>query len=90
MPDGKRLPDTGNPTHHGGLVVIQILRPGDIFTAEVDLSKWFTFVEPNTYRITGVFEMPVIDPASSDGFGPVVWDELAAGECIVRVVARGR
>ena len=87
---GKSLPDTGDPTNHGGMVVSKTLRPGETFTAEVDLSDWFTFVEPNTYRITGVFEMPVMDPAGPDRFGPAVWDDLAAGECVVRVVARGR
>lgn len=88
--DGKGLPDTGDPTNFGGLVGSKTLQPGDTFTAEVDLSKWFTFSEPNTYRVTGVFELPVIDPASPDGFRPVVWDDLAVGECVVRVVARER
>jgi len=87
---GKGLPDIGDPTNHGGVFVCESLRPGDTFTAEVDLSKWFTFSEPNTYRVTGVFELPVIDPASLEGFWPVVWDDLAVGECVVRVVAQER
>jgi hypothetical protein len=40
--------------------------------------------------VTGVFELPVVDPASPDGFGPILWDDLAVGECDVRVVARER
>lgn len=87
---GKGLPDTGDARNHGGMVASKTLRPGDVFTAEVDLSKWFAFTEPNTYRVTGVFEMPVVDAASTDGFGPVVWDDLATGECDVRVVGRLR
>jgi hypothetical protein len=87
-PGGKGLPDTGDPTNFGGISVSKTLAPGEAFTTEVDLSKWFAFSEPDTYRVTGVFEMPVIDPTSPDGFGPVVWDDLAVGECGVRVVAR--
>ncbi len=88
--DGQGLPDTGDPTNFGGKMVSETLRPGDTFTAEVDLSRWFTFPEPNTYRVTGVFELPVIDPASPDGFSPVVWDDLAVGECDVRIVSPAR
>ncbi len=88
--DGKGLPDGGDPTNFGGLMSGKTLPPGETFTAVVDLSKWFTFPAPQTYRVTGVFEMPVIDPAGQDGFGPVLWDDLAVGECDVRVVARGQ
>ncbi len=85
--DGKGLPDIGDPTNFGGISVSKTLAPGETFTTDVDLSKWFTFTEPNTYRVTGILELPVIDPASPDGFRPVLWDDLAVGECIVRVEA---
>ena len=88
--DGKGLPDTGDPQHFGGISQSVMLKPGEVYTAEVDLSKWFKFAEPNTYQITGVFEMPVIGPPTGkdgDGWGPVLWDDLAVGECSVRVTA---
>jgi RNA polymerase sigma factor (sigma-70 family) len=84
---GKGLPDTGEPENFGGKVRVVTLKPGEIYTADVELTKWFKFTEPNSYRITGVFEMPVIDPLS-EKFGPVIWDDLAVGECAVRVVAK--
>jgi len=84
-PDGKGLPDTGDPTNFGGIVISKTLGLGETFTAEVDLSKWFTFSEPNAYRVTGVLELPIIDPTSPDEFRPVVWDDLAVAECVVRV-----
>ena len=88
--DGKGLPDTGDPRNHGGRSQSIMLKPGEVYTAEVDLSKWFQFAEPNTYQITGVLEMPVIGPPTGkdgDGWGPVLWDDLAVGECSVRVTA---
>ncbi len=87
---GKGLPDVGDARNHGGISTSKTLRPGEVFAAEVDVTKWFAFTEPDTYRVTGVFEMPVIDPASADGFGPVVWDDLAVGDCAVMVVAKKR
>ena len=85
--DGKGLPDTGDPHNFGGRSRSITLKPGEVYTTEVDLSKWFKFAEPNTYQITGVFEMPVIDPTSAEGWRPVLWDDLAVGECSVRVTA---
>jgi hypothetical protein len=84
---GKGVPDTGDPENHGGKVRVVTLKPGESYTAEVELTKWFKFAEPDSYRITGVFEMPVIDPLS-EKFGPVTWDDLAVGECTIRVVAK--
>jgi hypothetical protein len=86
---GKAVPDTGDSTNFGGIMGTQFLKPGEVFTADVDLSKWFTFTDPQTYRITGVFEMPVLDPnGSTNSFGPTVWDDLATGECFIRVVRK--
>lgn len=82
--EGVGLADTGNANHFGGKTMSKLLKPGEVFTTEVDLTKWFTFEEGN-YRITGVFEMPVIASDSDNGFDPVVWDDLAVGECTVRI-----
>jgi hypothetical protein len=84
---GKSLPDIGDPENYGGKVMGKVLQPGETFTTKVDLSKWFAFSSADTYKITGIFEMPIIDPASADGFRPLLWDDLAVGECSVRVVA---
>ncbi len=87
---GKSVPDIGDPLNFGGISTSNTLKPGETFTADVDLSKWFSFSQPDTYRITGVFEMPVIDPESSDGFSPLIWDDLVVGECLVRVTGKGK
>ena len=83
--NGKALPDVGDPTNFGGLAGSHHLQSGEVFRTGVDLSKWFTFTRPGTYRVTGILELPVIDPDEPDRFGPVVWDDLAVGECDVRV-----
>ncbi|QDU22703.1 hypothetical protein [Urbifossiella limnaea] len=82
--DGKGLPDTGDATNFGGIMSVRALRPGEAFRAEVDVTKWFTFPRPGTYRVTGILELPVLAP-DDDGFGPTVWDDLAVGECDVRI-----
>lgn len=82
--DGKGLPDTGDAHNFGGLMSVRTLRPGEVFRAEVDVTKWFTFPRPGTYRVTGILELPILD-ADDEGFGPTVWDDLAVGECDVRI-----
>ena len=86
--DGKGLADTGDPTNFGGISQCITLQPDEVYTAKVELTKWFTFQEPNTYRITGVLEMPMKDAKAAEAFGPTVWDDLAVGECEVRVVKK--
>jgi hypothetical protein len=84
---GKAVPDTGDPNHHGGISYNQVLKPGEVFTAKVDLSKWFTFTDADTYRITGLFELQLYEPDRGIGSQPT-WDDLAVGDCFVRVVAK--
>jgi len=82
---GKAVPDTGDPTNFGGLNSVLTLRPGESFSQAVQLDKWFTFAEPDTYRVTGLFELELHDSAGPDG--RVIWNDLAAGECLVKVAA---
>lgn len=84
--EGKGLPDVGDTTNFGGKVQSITLKPGESYSATVELTKWFKFEKQDTYRVTGIMEMPMIDANSKDGFAPEVWDELAVGECFVRVV----
>jgi hypothetical protein len=83
---GKAVPDTGDPLNFGGIGSVRTLQPGETFTASVDLGKWFNFTDPDIYRVTGIFEMAIQDPARAD-WRPI-WEDLAVGECFVRVVAR--
>jgi len=85
---GKGLPDVGDPNNFGGISRSITLKPGESYSATVELTKWFKFEKRDTYRVTGIFEMPLIDPKSDDGFRPELWDELAVGEFVVRVVER--
>jgi hypothetical protein len=86
---GKAVPDTGDPNHFGGICTIQTLKPGEVFTAKVDLSKWFTLADPDTYRITGLFELELYEPGRGLDGRPI-WDDLAVGDVLVRVVAKGK
>jgi RNA polymerase sigma factor (sigma-70 family) len=83
---GKGLPVIGGANNFGGISRSITLKPGESYSATVELTKWFKFEKHDTYRVTGIFEMPMIDPKSEDGFRPAIWDELAVGEFVVRIV----
>ena len=79
---GKPLSDTGNPTNHGGVGAFRELKPNDVFRKQVDLSKWFKFEKPDTYRITGIYELELHD---KDFGARVLWNDFAIGRCLVRI-----
>lgn len=72
----------------GGIVSTKTLKPGESFSTTVGLDKWFRFIEPGTYQVTGILELPLYDPDAADPFGKVIWDELAVGECEIRIVKK--
>jgi hypothetical protein len=82
---GKSVPDTGDPTNFGGLGTWKELKPGEVFESTIDLDRWFKFTEPDSYRITGIFELDVVPPG--DGFGRAIWEDFAVGQCVVYVEA---
>jgi hypothetical protein len=86
---GKAVPDTGDPNHHGGLSSLRPLKPGESVRHTIKLDRWFTFAEPDTYRITGLFELELhVMPRRE--LHQVIWDELVVGECMIKVVAPGK
>jgi hypothetical protein len=86
---GKAVPDTGDPTNFGGISSYRTLKPGESLTATVPLDRWFQFTEPDTYRVTGLYQLELYERPAAQGVGEVIWDDVAAGDCLVRVV-RGK
>lgn len=82
---GKAVPDSGDPQNHGGLMSYKTLEPGKSYVTSITLDKWFRFPEPEGYEITGLFEMNLLDR----GFRDTIWDDMAVGECAVRIVPAG-
>lgn len=80
---GKAVPDTGDPNNHGGIGGYVTLKPVQEFSKAVVLDKWFTFTEPDSYRITGTFQLELRD--TNDGAHSTLWDDYAVGTCVVRV-----
>lgn len=68
----------------GGISFLRTLKPGDVLTKQVDVTKWFDLKRPDTYRIAGRFEMEI--NTSDDGSYRIDWDETARGECLVVIV----
>jgi RNA polymerase sigma factor (sigma-70 family) len=83
---GRAVHDVGDPTNFGGIGSFRTLKPGETFTTKVALDKWFSFVEPDVYRVTGLFQLQVYAAADRGGFGRPIWDDFAVGDCLVRVV----
>src|SRR5262245_8007341 len=80
----KGVPDTGDPTNHGGLSWTKTLKPGETYKAEVPLHKWFKFEDVDIYRVTGIWSLHLENPELG-GFDQRIWDDLVCGECLVRV-----
>jgi hypothetical protein len=81
---GKAIPDSGDPTNFGGLAGWQDLKPGEVFSRDVDLSHWFKFTEPDSYRITGLYELELFAKPDAS-YGNRIWEDFAIGECTVYV-----
>jgi hypothetical protein len=81
---GKGVADVGDPLNFGGIGYYKLLKPGEVFESEVDISKWFKFTEADHYLITGMFEMEMLDPGE-ENYGPTIWDDLVVGECLIHV-----
>jgi hypothetical protein len=83
---GKAVPDTGNPWNHGGLSTLRPLKPGESERITVGLDKWFTFTTPDTYRVTGLFELE-LHHMPERSLRATIWEELVVGECLIKVEA---
>ena len=84
---GKSLADEGQGLEMGGPCSVLTLKPGETFTNEVKLDKWFTFREPGIYRVTGVFELEMKElPTNKSDVS--IWDDLPAGECMIKIVPK--
>ena len=77
------LPDIGDAMHFGGLAAHVMLKPGETFSKEVNLTKWFDFSVTGTYKIDGNFDLE-INRGERREF-PMEWDDVAKGQCLVAV-----
>ncbi len=82
---GKAVPDTGDPLNFGGKGWYETLKPGESFRRQVSIEKWFKFAEADRYRVTGIFEIGIYRSRERE-FDEVIWDDLATGDCLVRIV----
>lgn len=82
---GKAISDSGDPTNFGGISGWQDLKPGDVFSREVNLSHWFNFTEPDSYRITGLYELELFDLKPDASHGNTIWEDFGIGECVLYV-----
>jgi hypothetical protein len=85
---GKAVPDTGDPTNFGGLGGVLTYKPGETFTDTVRLDKWFAFTEPDTYRVTGLYELELHETSPRRVHDVPIWDDFAVGDCLIKVVAK--
>jgi hypothetical protein len=85
---GRAVHDIGDPVNFGGISTTHTLKKGETFTKTVGLGKWFALLEPDTYRITGLYELQLSDPNAQGVPGQEIWSDLAAGDCVVRVMPK--
>lgn len=76
---GKAVLDTGDPTNFGGLAGLKTVKPGEVFQKEVCLNDWFDLKDADSYRITGLFELGLVDEENWHEH----WKDFAVGECVI-------
>lgn len=79
---GKQVQDSGDATNFGGLAAFRTVEPGEVFSKRISLDDWFKFEQPDTYQVTGIYELTLLDPDSSF----VAWEKLIANDCQIHVV----
>jgi hypothetical protein len=85
---GRAVHDVGDPVNFGGISSNRTLKPGETFTAKVALDRWFSFLEPDNYRVTGLYELEMYDSNDQGSFARAIWNDLASGDCLVAVRAK--
>jgi len=80
---GPAIPDTGDPQHFGGMGNHRTLGPGEVFKKEVDVTKWFKFEKPGSYKLTCLYQTELFERDVTFA----IWDEYVVGDCIVVVRA---
>lgn len=83
---GPAVPDVGDASNLGGKVTFVTLAPGEAFTKEVDLSRWFRFDTPDSYKVTAIFALPIREGITHDL--SIDWEDSVVGTCAVRVAAK--
>jgi hypothetical protein len=79
--NNRGVPDTGNPSHLGGLSSSHVLAPGEQFEREVDLSLWFDTTAPGLYHGTGSLSVRFVAGDRLDrGRAATLWEDVLAGE----------
>jgi len=76
------VPDTGDPNHLGGLAYSPTLKPGETFSKQVDIGKWFA-LKAGSYTLNGTYKLAFFDPADNN-YVPV-WEDQAAASFRVTI-----
>ena len=84
---GKPMADTGDPLNFGGISLFISLGPGEEFSDEVDLKKWFNFDKPGNYYIHGFYALTFYPGVKTDSTAgrDAMWSDYAAADFEVDV-----
>jgi hypothetical protein len=75
--DNQGVRDTGDSLHFGGLSTPKVLRPGETFERQIDLTQWFDTTPPGVYTGTGTYAVAFVP---NEGELDCVWQDVLAGE----------
>ena len=75
--DGKAVIDSGDARHFGGMAGAKTIQPGEVFTKQVELGKWFRLDQPGYYELTGSYYFDVV---SGDGSMRTIWTDHTTAE----------
>lgn len=74
---GKAVRDTGDSRHFGGLAGRKTVKPGEVFTKQVSLQKWFKCDQPGFYTLVGSYYFEAVP---NDDSMRTIWTDYATGE----------
>jgi hypothetical protein len=79
---GKQVQDIGSNIHFGGIAGIRVLKAGDVFEDEVNISKWFAFDKKGSYEVFGSYDLRFHDPANAR---ETVWTDYVSDRFLVKI-----
>lgn len=80
---GRQVRDIGSNIDHGGIGVMRVLAPGEVFADEVSLNMWFSFDQPGRYEVHGSYLLDFSDP-DGESFG-IMWTDYVSADFTVRI-----
>ena len=80
---GRQVKDVGTFNRSTLKAIECVLKPGEAFEDKIDLSKWFSFVEPGIYELHGACSLAFFE--IKDKLSDMIWVDYVSGDFMVKI-----